>query len=138
MNIVKQAGFTLIELMVTVGIVAIISAIALPAYDIYVRKAARAEGKAALLDVAAKQEQYYLDNKSYTTDLTDLGFDSSPWTSESDRYVISVTSASSTAFALQATRNAAQVKDTDCGDYTYDSTGTKGVVNASSSASTCW
>ena len=138
MKMFKQPGFTLIELMITVAIIAILSGIALPAYSIYVLKAARAEAKAALLDVAAKQEQFYLDNKGYTTNLTNLGYTSNPWTTESNRYVITIESADNVAYDLKATRTGAQLKDSDCGDFTYDSTGTKGVDDATSAASTCW
>ncbi|MDC9523698.1 prepilin-type N-terminal cleavage/methylation domain-containing protein, partial [Pseudoalteromonas sp. Angola-31] len=56
-----QQGFTLIELMITVAIVGIIAAIAVPNYSEYIKRASRAEAASALLDAANKQEQYFVD-----------------------------------------------------------------------------
>ncbi len=69
----KTSGFTLIELMVTVAIVGILAAVALPSYRNSVLKSARSEGKSALLEVATRQEQFYLDNKTYTITMAALG-----------------------------------------------------------------
>lgn len=138
MNIKKNSGFNLIELLVVLVIIGIITSIALPGYRNYVLKSARSEGKAALLDTAAKQEQYYLDNKTYTNDMTNLGYSANPWTTEQNKYSISIPSASNTAYSLLATRTGEQSEDVQCGDYTYDSTGTKGVTNATKAASACW
>lgn len=77
----KLAGFTLIELVVVIAIIGILAAIAYPSYIDQVRKSRRSTGKAALLDVAARMEQYYLDNKSYSiANLTSIGL-TSPCTS---------------------------------------------------------
>ena len=59
-------GFTLIELMVTVAIVAILSAIAYPAYTEYILKSRRTDAKNALLDLAARQERFYSLNNKYS------------------------------------------------------------------------
>jgi len=58
-------GFTLIELMIVVAIIALLSAIAYPAYTDSVRKGKRAEGRAALLDLLQQQERYMTQNGSY-------------------------------------------------------------------------
>ena len=60
-------GFTLIELMVTVAIVGIIAAIAVPAYSNYVVRGKLSEVGAALSDARLRQEQYYADNRNYGT-----------------------------------------------------------------------
>jgi type IV pilus assembly protein PilE len=60
-----EAGFTLIELMITVAIVAILAAIALPAYTDYVIRGRLVEGTNALSGLRAQMEQYYQDNRSY-------------------------------------------------------------------------
>ncbi len=57
---------TLIELMIVVFVVALLAAVALPAYQGSVRKARRAEAKAALTTCAQRLERYYTENNSYT------------------------------------------------------------------------
>jgi type IV pilus assembly protein PilE len=58
-------GFTLIEVMVTVAIVAILASIALPSYSEYVRRARISEAVATLSDMRVKMEQYFQDNRTY-------------------------------------------------------------------------
>jgi type IV pilus assembly protein PilE len=60
-----QRGFTLIELMITVAIVAILAAVALPAYGDYVRRGQLPEAFAGMSDLRVKMEQYYQDNRNY-------------------------------------------------------------------------
>lgn len=62
-----QRGFTLIELMITVAIVAILAAVALPAYGDYVRRGQLPEAFAGMSDLRVKMEQYYQDNRNYGT-----------------------------------------------------------------------
>jgi type IV pilus assembly protein PilE len=61
------SGFTLIELMITVVIIAVLSAIALPSYTDYVTRSKLAEAYAHLSDLRVKMEQSYLDNRRYST-----------------------------------------------------------------------
>jgi type IV pilus assembly protein PilE len=70
----RSRGFTLIEVMITVAVLAIISAIAYPSYTNHVRKARRATAQAALMDIGAKQQAYLLDRRGYANKLSDLGF----------------------------------------------------------------
>src|SRR5688572_3788128 len=60
-------GFTLVEVMVTVTIVAILASIALPAYSDYVLRSKFAEASGNLADLRVKMEQYYMDNRRYST-----------------------------------------------------------------------
>jgi type IV pilus assembly protein PilE len=62
-----ERGFTLIELMITVVVIAVLSAIALPSYTDYVTRSKLAEAHAHLADLRVKMEQYYLDNRRYST-----------------------------------------------------------------------
>ena len=59
------AGFTLIELMITVAIVGILAAVAMPSYKNYVRRGQQPEAFNALSDYRTKMEQYYQDNRNY-------------------------------------------------------------------------
>ncbi len=87
----KSAGFTLIEVLIAVLIVAILVGIAYPSYQQYVTRAYRVEAHMQLSQIANLQEQYFLDNLSFTGDLTDLGLAANPLVSDSGRYQISAT-----------------------------------------------
>lgn len=65
MAIEKQKGVTLIELMVTIAIIAVISAIAIPMYSNYIETAHRTEGWNSLAAIKLAQEEYFLENNRY-------------------------------------------------------------------------
>ncbi|MDP1690773.1 MAG: prepilin-type N-terminal cleavage/methylation domain-containing protein [Burkholderiaceae bacterium] len=66
-NIKPERGFTLIEVMIVVAIIAILAGVALPSYFDYVRRGQLPEAQAALSDFRVKMEQYYQDNRNYGT-----------------------------------------------------------------------
>jgi type IV pilus assembly protein PilE len=70
----RMSGHTLIEMLLVLVILAILIGIVVPTYRDFVLKANRAVGRGVLLDVMARQEQYYINNKSYASSLEDLGF----------------------------------------------------------------
>ena len=61
----KSKGFTLIELMITVAVIAFLAAIAYPSYTAYVTRGKLAEGTSALSDGRVKMEQFFQDNRTY-------------------------------------------------------------------------
>ena len=64
------SGFTLIEVMITVAVIAIIAAVALPAYFDYVTRSRLVEGRANLADMRTRMEQFFLDNRRYPATCT--------------------------------------------------------------------
>lgn len=127
----KQKGFTLIEMMIVVTVLAIISAIAYPSYTKYVLRGKRAEGRAALLDAAAREERYYSDTNQYAALATAL-IDNN---SENGHYNLSIAlGANNQSYTLTATPN---FDDPDCGQLTYTNAGAKG-KSGTSSVADCW
>ena len=63
-------GFTLIEVMITVAIVAILAAVALPNYQNYLIRSARVQAQTELLDLATLQEKIFLNSNAYTSSVT--------------------------------------------------------------------
>ena len=74
-----QRGFTLIELMIVVAIVAALSALALPAYTDFIRRGQVAEAGVFLADYRIKMEQYYQDYKNYGTSACVDGSNAPSW-----------------------------------------------------------
>lgn len=141
----KQRGFTLIELMITVAVVGILSAIAYPSYTEYVRRGHRADARAGLLQAQQWLERASTATGAYPT--TAAGATTLPstltWATDSNkRYTIGFRAGSTNtnaAFTLIATRKGAQVGD-KCGDYTLDNTGARGNDNLATGTTTadCW
>jgi len=70
----RNRGFTLIEVMMVVVIVAILTAIAVPAYQKSVKKSHRAAAQSQMLDIANREQQYLVANRIYTSTLSDIGY----------------------------------------------------------------
>ena len=68
----QAKGFTLIELMITVAIIGILAAIAYPSYQKQVIKSRRAAAQTTLMDIAQRQQQYFLDARAYAASLATL------------------------------------------------------------------
>jgi type IV pilus assembly protein PilE len=136
----RARGFTLIELMITLLIVAILAGIAVPSYRNYVLRSHRVEATAALLRVAAAQEKFYLQNNTYTDNVGDvagLGFstddDTDEFVTENGWYKVKVTAADNEGFTLTADAEGDQVNDADCTSFGLESSGKK-----TASTDKCW
>lgn len=131
-----QHGFTLIELMITVAIVAILAAIAYPSYQEQVRRSNRTEGQRALLETAQRLERCYTEYNAYNAaacNVIDAAF-----SSENGKYTVTGVATVST-FTLTATRAGSQASDR-CGNFTYTHTNVKGISGATAglTVADCW
>jgi type IV pilus assembly protein PilE len=128
----EQRGMTLIELMVTAAIVAIIAGIAYPSYQDQVRRSRRAAATAWLMDLAAREQQRFVDVRAYANDAA-LGLatpaDIAP------HYAITITVPTPNTFIARATPSGAQAKD-KCGVLAIDQAGAK--TAGSVARADCW
>ena len=146
-NASSQLGFSLIELMVVVAIVAIISAFAYPSYQRYVIKAKRTVAQSALLQVADRQQQFFMDNKRFAADLNNLGFGANPYVLNDDGmstvagdaqavYSLSLSNVTATTWTATAAPLHGQLsRDTYCGSLSLTQAGAKGKTGSSDK---CW
>lgn len=146
----RSGGFTLIELMITVAVVAILAAIAYPSYQEQVRKSRRSDAKSALLNVAQVMERRYSERAAYpdqatTKTLVGDGSAGSDIKSPDGYYLMTVTLSASPsgtaaqAYSLTAAPTGTQTGD-KCGSFTLTNAGAKGVSGASAGydAAKCW
>lgn len=130
----NMRGITLIELMIVVIVVSILAAIAFPNYQAFTARAKRNEARAALLKLATNQERFYLQNNEFSGDMTELGFSSSPFTTDTGAYVVTVTSADASNFTATAAYQLGGKEAAKCGNFTIDGRGVKG----SDPDTDCW
>ena len=128
-------GITLIELMIVVVIVSILAAISYPSYREFAARAKRNEAKAALLMAATNQERFYLQNNQFSADLTQLGFNASPFTTDTGSYLITVAAPVPAAnFTVTATYQLSGAEAAKCNVFTIDGRG----VKTSGPDTNCW
>lgn len=131
----KPNGFTLIELMITVVIIAILAGIAYPSYVEQVKKARRTNAQADLVELSSFMERYYTENFTYMdgAGAPALPFDKSPKEGGEKYYNLSVSpTPTQNTFTLKADPIGSQ-SDDRCGSMTLDHTGSRTAVKAD-----CW
>jgi type IV pilus assembly protein PilE len=131
----RARGFSLLELVVALAIVATLAALAQPAYRRLLLRAQRTEAASALMQIAAMQERYHLQHQAYTTALEaapPAGLGLQPLSAEG-RYALAVTAADANGFMAVATARGSQAEDITCSSFALDESGTK-----SSTGSDCW
>ena len=143
----RQRGYTLLEMMVVVAIVAILTSIGYPSYMGYITRTNRVAAKSMLLQIADRQEQFFANNKQYTNDLTDLGYaangfmvdDQGAFTADgADNriYQITLTNTTPMTYTVNAVPQLRQAgHDSQCMTLTLTHTGVRSQTGASTE---CW
>ena len=128
-------GITLIELMIVVVIIGFMAVIAYPNYREFAARAKRNEAKAALLQIATNQERFYLQNNTYTCDMTRLGFSAAAgFVTESRSYTVDVTACDANNFTAQAVYNNPDAEAGKCGTFQINGRN----VKTSAPLADCW
>ena len=143
----SQRGITLLELLIVVVIIAIIASIGYPSYMRYVVNTKRTAATSTLLQVADRQQQFFMDNKRYTADLTELGFAANPMfvsdqgssvpAGDDDAvYLVSLAGVTPTTYmALAAPLGAQLERDGACGTMTLNQAGARDALGGGGD---CW
>ena len=124
-----QRGFSLLELMIAVAVVAILAAIAYPSYQSHLISSRRASAQSHLMDIAQREQQYFLDTRSYASDLATLSMTTPSDVGSYYTITIAISSAPPT-FTATATPVTGTLQASD-GALSIDNTGTKTSSNNS-------
>lgn len=133
--VLRQRGFTLIEVMIAVALIGILASIALPSYREYIERSRRADGKSALMRAAHWLERAATSTGAYPAKTAAEWTATGLGTSESKHYTIAYTqTGSGSGYTLTATPN---TTDDGCGDLGLDQAGTR-TKTGSLTVAECW
>ena len=136
----RQSGFTLIELMITVAVVAILASIAIPSYSDYVTRSRRNDVRLSLAQSAQWMERFRAENRgSYTGAALQPGTTVSPASGTAMYGIAVAVVAADQTYVITATPQGAMASDA-CGTYTLASDGQRTAAGVSSGAvfDKCW
>lgn len=138
----RHQGFTLIEVMITVAIVAILAAIAIPSYWEYVARSNRNDARLALAHAAQWMERYRGENNgSYIGSTLPPSAAVSPLGGGRPQYDIAIAAVTATSYSLTATpRTSGSMRSDACGALTLQSDGLRLAAGAMGQSDTerCW
>lgn len=127
-----QKGFTLVELMIVVAIIAILASVGIPAYSDYVTRGKLIEGTSALSDGRVKMEQFFQDNRTYDAGGGNTCPPAIPATTANFAYACSGLTAATYTITATGTGGLAAFS------YTINETNTKTSATPWGNGATCW
>jgi type IV pilus assembly protein PilE len=134
----RSKGFTLIELMIVVGVIGILAAIGYPNYTEYVKKTRRSEVAALLTEEAHRLERFYSKTGQYTDSAGPPAREHQ--VSEGNAFYAITAQRTEQTFVLTATASTAMMQGDKCGGFVLENTGRRDNVGTSGDASVlgCW
>lgn len=144
-HMIRQRGFSLIELMIAVAIVSILAVVAYPSYQDYIRKGKRADAAASLSSAAQWMERNFSDSARYDRlpSGAAIALPSNMATvpegsaAANKYYDVTISAVGQTTYTLQAAPVNSMTGDA-CGSFTLTQTGAKGLTGNSKPVLECW